>query len=63
MENIGRNLATTQKTYDSALNKLQTGSGNLIRRAENIKQLGVKTTKKLPHQFFDENDKQDIFLD
>lgn len=63
LENIGRNLATTQKTYDSALNKLQTGSGNLIRRAENIKQLGAKTTKNLPHQFIDENDKQDIFLD
>jgi DNA recombination protein RmuC len=63
LENIGRNLATTQKTYDSALNKLQTGSGNLIRRAENIKQLGAKTTKHLPHQFIDENDKQKLFLD
>jgi DNA recombination protein RmuC len=63
LENIGRNLATTQKTYDSALNKLQTGSGNLIRRAENIKQLGAKTTKHLPHQFIDENDKQELFLD
>lgn len=47
MENIGKNLDTTRKTYDLALNKLHVGSGNLVKRAENIKKLGVKTTKKL----------------
>lgn len=54
MENIGRNLSTTQKTYESALNKLQTGSGNLIRRAEKIKKLGATTSKQLPSHFREE---------
>lgn len=48
MENIGKNLDTTRKTYDAAVNKLQTGTGNLISRAESIKKLGAKTTKELP---------------
>ncbi|NQU51862.1 MAG: DNA recombination protein RmuC [Bacteroidetes bacterium] len=48
MENIGKNLETTRKTYDLALNKLHVGSGNLVKRAENIKKLGAKTTKALP---------------
>ncbi|WP_346858571.1 DNA recombination protein RmuC [uncultured Draconibacterium sp.] len=54
MENLGKNLDTTRKTYDSALNKLHVGSGNLVRRAENIKKLGAKTTKELPRELLDE---------
>ena len=30
------------------MKKLYEGSGNLIRRVENIKQLGAKSTKSLP---------------
>ncbi|WP_163326132.1 DNA recombination protein RmuC [Draconibacterium mangrovi] len=54
MENIGKNLLTTQKTYESAVNKLHTGAGNLVRRAENIKKLGAKATKELPQKMLEE---------
>lgn len=54
MENIGKNLDTTRKTYDAALNKLHTGAGNLVRRVENIKKLGAKATKELPQNLLDE---------
>ncbi|WP_321997982.1 DNA recombination protein RmuC [Draconibacterium orientale] len=54
METIGKNLSTTQKTYDSAVNKLHTGAGNLVRRAENIKKLGAKATKELPQKMLEE---------
>lgn len=54
MENIGKNLDTTRKTYDLALNKLHVGSGNLVKRAENIKKLGAKTTKQLPGKMLEE---------
>ncbi len=50
METIGRNLDTTRKTYDLAVNKLYTGSGNLVRRVESIRKLGAKTSKELPHE-------------
>ena len=48
MENIGKNIELTGKTYNSAMNKLSTGSGNLINRVESLKKLGAKTTKELP---------------
>ncbi len=54
METIGKNLNTTQKTYDAAINKLHTGAGNLVRRAENIKKLGAKATKNLPDKMLEE---------
>lgn len=50
MEAIGKSIDTTRKTYDSALNKLYSGSGNLVRRAENIRKLGAKTSKELPSE-------------
>lgn len=48
MELMGRSLEAARKTYDLAVNKLYIGSGNLVRRVENIKKLGAKTTKELP---------------
>ncbi len=54
MENIGKNMETTRKTYNLAMNKLQVGSGNLIRRAENIRKLGAKTSKELPKKMLQE---------
>jgi DNA recombination protein RmuC len=48
LEGIGKGLDSTRKSYDQAMNKLQTGSGNLIGRVEKIKKLGAKATKELP---------------
>jgi len=54
MEKIGKGISTTQNTYNDAMNKLHTGSGNLVSRVESIKKLGAKTTKELPKQMLDE---------
>lgn len=54
LENLGKSLETTRKTYDTAMNKLHTGSGNLIKRAEDIKKLGAKTNKELPRNLLEE---------
>lgn len=51
LEKLGNQINTTQKTYDELTKKLQTGSGNLISRAEKLRKLGVKTGKALPSQF------------
>lgn len=56
METIGKNLDTTRKTYDSALNKLHTGTGNLVTRAENIRKLGAKATKQLPEKILGQDE-------
>ena len=54
MESIGKSLESTRKTYDQATNKLYSGSGNLVKRAENIRKLGAKTTKGLPPEMIGE---------
>jgi DNA recombination protein RmuC len=48
MEDIGKKIGATQKTYDEAFKKLSSGTGNILRRTEDLKLLGVKTSKKLP---------------
>jgi DNA recombination protein RmuC len=54
MESMGKSLESARKTYDLAVNKLYVGSGNLVRRAENIRKLGAKTTKELPSEMVNE---------
>jgi DNA recombination protein RmuC len=48
MQKIEASIENAEKAYKNAFNKLQSGSGNLIRRAEKIRDLGVKTSKNLP---------------
>ncbi len=48
LEKLGNQLATVNKTYDDAMNKLTTGRGNLVRQASSFEELGVKVKKKLP---------------
>jgi len=50
LERIRKGVETTSKAYDDAMNKLHTGKGNLIRRAEKIKALGAKASKEIPHE-------------
>lgn len=48
LEDVGKNLASAQKCYDNAVNKFSSGRGNILKRANDIKSLGVKTAKTLP---------------
>jgi DNA recombination protein RmuC len=45
---VGKGLVATKDNYDKAMNKLVDGRGNLVSRAEKIKELGAKATKQLP---------------
>lgn len=51
MEGIGKNLKQSQSAYDSALNKLTDGSGNLVKTAEKIKGLGARANKQLEQKY------------
>lgn len=48
MEDVGNRIDQTRKSYDEAMNRLSTGSGNLIRQTEMLRSLGAKSSKKLP---------------
>ena len=57
LEKIGKQLGLTQKTYDDAHKKLSSGSGNIIKRIENLKKLGAKASKAIPPQLLPGQDK------
>ena len=44
---VGSTLKQTKYNYDSAMKKLSEGSGNLVRRTENLKELGAKASKQI----------------
>lgn len=55
MESIGKNIKTLEGSYDSAMNKLSEGRGNLLRQAEGLKEMGAKTSKALPSNLVKKN--------
>lgn len=46
MDDLGKKLDAGQRSYDAAMNKLQSGKGNLISRTERLKTLGARATKQ-----------------
>ena len=53
MIKLGKQMDTSKNSYQDAMKKLYDGSGNLVRRAENIRELGAKVKKKLPQTLID----------
>ncbi|HTO14907.1 MAG TPA: DNA recombination protein RmuC [Edaphocola sp.] len=49
-EEIGKKLTATQKAYDDALGQFNTGRGNVITQAILLKNLGLKSEKKIPER-------------
>jgi DNA recombination protein RmuC len=50
LDKVSRNLQTAGTSLDTAIKKLHTGRGNLVKRALDIKTLGAKTSKTLPDE-------------
>jgi DNA recombination protein RmuC len=48
MEEIGKGLDKTQTAFSNAVKQLNSGTGNLVRQAEQLKELGLKSSKQLP---------------
>ena len=55
LDAVGDKLKAAQNCYDKAYNKLSTGRGNLINRAEKVKKLGAQTTRQLPGNISEQN--------
>lgn len=56
LSNIGKKIDSTKESYDSAMKKLSEGSGNIVRRVENLKDLGAKATKTLSNTLLEQAD-------
>lgn len=57
---LGKSISASSERYERAIKQLKTGRGNLIRRTEQLRELGVKATKSLPNQLsdYDEEDER-----
>ena len=53
---IGKSMDSAKGSYEDAMNKLTSGSGNLIKRVESIKKLGAETSKALDTKLLDRAD-------
>lgn len=53
LQDVGSSLSKAQEKYNEAWGKLSAGRGNLIKKAEDIKALGIKTAKQLPVEVVD----------
>ncbi len=53
LQKVGTKLKDAQSAYDDAEKRLSTGKGNVIRQAEMLRALGVKTNKALPTALVD----------
>ena len=48
LEEVGRYLERSQTAYERAFKQLKTGRGNLIARAEALREMGASAAKRLP---------------
>jgi DNA recombination protein RmuC len=58
MQKIDRGISASRTAYNDAFNKLKLGTGNLIKRAEDIKELGANTSKSISHKLITESDNE-----
>lgn len=56
LRQIGKKLDETQKAYHDSMNKIKEGKGNLIRKVEQIRELGAKAKKNLPKNLLEHSD-------
>ncbi|HEX7035419.1 MAG TPA: DNA recombination protein RmuC [Pseudomonadales bacterium] len=59
LETVGRQLQGAEAAYQAALGKLSTGRGNLLRRAEELRELGAPVKKPLPAHLLGDEDEAD----
>lgn len=59
---LGRHLDTSKKMYEESMKKLSIGSGNLVRRVEDLKKLGAKASKNIDQGLLKRSEDQgDLF--
>ncbi len=54
LEGVGKSLKTTTDHFDRAMQKISLGRGNLVKKTEDLKRLGLKTKKHIPEEYLEE---------
>jgi DNA recombination protein RmuC len=50
LQGVGERLGQAQQSYDKALGQLSTGTGNLLRQTEQLRELGARNTRQLSRE-------------
>jgi DNA recombination protein RmuC len=53
---VGKKMDEAKKGYEGAMNKLTSGTGNLVRQSEQLKELGAKATKQIQPSLLDRSE-------
>jgi DNA recombination protein RmuC len=56
MTAVGKRMESAQEEYRKAMGQLYSGKGNLVRRAEQLKELGARAKKSLPTKLVDRSE-------
>ena len=59
MEDVGKHIKRAEDAHTGALNKLSTGKGNLIGRAEKLHKLGIPSSKKIAKHLTQDDEPED----
>ena len=50
---VGKKLESAQESYNQAMSRLSTGRGNIIKRAADLKKMGVPSNREIPQDLSD----------
>ncbi|MCX6311569.1 MAG: DNA recombination protein RmuC [Bacteroidetes bacterium] len=60
MIDVGKRMDDSKKSYETAMNRLSTGSGNVVRRIENLKKLGLKVSKSIDPKLIERSNENEL---
>ncbi len=63
LEDVGKHIKRAEDAHNNALNKLSTGKGNLVGRADKLAKLGVKSSKKINPNLIQDHEPEDESID
>ena len=55
-ESVGKSIGNAQEAFDKSRGQLMTGKGNALKQANDLRELGAKTTKQLPDRLLSDTD-------
>ncbi len=56
LEGVGKHLQQAEESFEKAMGKLSSGRGNLVKKTEDLRKLGLKTKKQIPVQYLDDEE-------
>ncbi len=60
MEDVGGYISKANDSYDTVLNRLSRGRGNVLKRIDDLKKLGAKAAKSMPKRMQDRLDSDEV---